>query len=366
MTEGDALRHAVVADPDDDTPRLIYADWLDENGQPDRAAFIRAQVESARAEPFSPRSRTANDLANRILESHRVGWTQHLNSHCVEPPRFHRGFVEHVAVEPISIVSALEAILDTEPVRSLRVIRTDYEGGWISLMPVFEAPRLRQIRQIELTSPGGFIHEEYTALIESPNLASVKRLSLRGNPIQPSWLEEMLNSAAFPELTGLDIAENTNLGPGLLNALNRASHRELRHLDASGVVFTSSELQKVLASRCLEHIEELRLGFAGRGEPGPLFHLDIGWVIPWKQLLILELGGQRLGDDAVWAITSQDEACGLRWLGLSKNELSSEAVRLLIKSKYLKLNYLDVRGNGFSPNEIAALQARFPDALVVR
>ena len=31
-------------EPAEDGPRLIFADWLDENGQPDRAEFIRLQV----------------------------------------------------------------------------------------------------------------------------------------------------------------------------------------------------------------------------------------------------------------------------------------------------------------------------------
>ena len=39
-----ALEAAVIANAEDDTPRLVYADWLDENGDPDRAAFIRTQV----------------------------------------------------------------------------------------------------------------------------------------------------------------------------------------------------------------------------------------------------------------------------------------------------------------------------------
>lgn len=39
---------AIVADPDDDTARLVAADFLEENGDPDRAAFIRIQVQLAR------------------------------------------------------------------------------------------------------------------------------------------------------------------------------------------------------------------------------------------------------------------------------------------------------------------------------
>ena len=44
MTQHDALLAAVCAAPDDDLPRLVYADWCDENGQPERAEFIRVQV----------------------------------------------------------------------------------------------------------------------------------------------------------------------------------------------------------------------------------------------------------------------------------------------------------------------------------
>jgi uncharacterized protein (TIGR02996 family) len=35
--------HAIWKSPDDDTPRLIFVDWLDENGDPERAEFIRVQ-----------------------------------------------------------------------------------------------------------------------------------------------------------------------------------------------------------------------------------------------------------------------------------------------------------------------------------
>ena len=42
-----ALLASVDDDPCDDSIRLIYADWLDEHQQPDRAALIRAQVSAA-------------------------------------------------------------------------------------------------------------------------------------------------------------------------------------------------------------------------------------------------------------------------------------------------------------------------------
>lgn len=50
LPEWELLLKAVVASPDDDLPRLVAADWLDEHGEPERAEFIRIQIERARAD----------------------------------------------------------------------------------------------------------------------------------------------------------------------------------------------------------------------------------------------------------------------------------------------------------------------------
>src|SRR4051812_23267980 len=39
-----AILKAIHTEPRDDTPRLVYADWLDEHDQPEYAEFIRWQV----------------------------------------------------------------------------------------------------------------------------------------------------------------------------------------------------------------------------------------------------------------------------------------------------------------------------------
>lgn len=44
----EALIRTVIACPDDDTPRLVVADWFEEHGEGDRAEFIRVQIELAR------------------------------------------------------------------------------------------------------------------------------------------------------------------------------------------------------------------------------------------------------------------------------------------------------------------------------
>ena len=48
MTQEEAFIQAIREAPADDAPRLIYADWLEEHGQADRAEFIRIQCRLAR------------------------------------------------------------------------------------------------------------------------------------------------------------------------------------------------------------------------------------------------------------------------------------------------------------------------------
>ena len=44
----DALLAAILANREEDTPRLVYADWLEENGKAEWGEFIRTQIEIAK------------------------------------------------------------------------------------------------------------------------------------------------------------------------------------------------------------------------------------------------------------------------------------------------------------------------------
>ena len=61
MSIGDDLLRSILLTPEDDLPRLVYADWLEEQGETERAEFIRVQCELA--QPFKADwVPTANDL----------------------------------------------------------------------------------------------------------------------------------------------------------------------------------------------------------------------------------------------------------------------------------------------------------------
>ncbi len=77
MNDGAALLRAILLHPAEDVPRLVYADWLDENSQPERAEFIRLQIllhntpfvraepDAKWPEPWVSRIRRDHELADR-------------------------------------------------------------------------------------------------------------------------------------------------------------------------------------------------------------------------------------------------------------------------------------------------------------
>jgi uncharacterized protein (TIGR02996 family) len=73
LMDDTALLAAIRAEPDDDTVRLAYADWLEENGQPERADFIRCQVRGLEVGPDA-RNGALTALPTRLWNGTRVEW----------------------------------------------------------------------------------------------------------------------------------------------------------------------------------------------------------------------------------------------------------------------------------------------------
>jgi uncharacterized protein (TIGR02996 family) len=63
MNEEQALLDEIARNPRDDTPRLVYADWLEERGDP-RAQYLRDEAELA---ALKPRSRQAVAATRRLM-----------------------------------------------------------------------------------------------------------------------------------------------------------------------------------------------------------------------------------------------------------------------------------------------------------
>lgn len=136
MSDGDALLRAILEHPAEDTPRLMYADWLQERGQEQWAQFIRAtranwhyvyflHNELARSIPtarFSGYGREEDDSPDFGLPRWSFSF----------PERFafgraiwDRGFVSHLVIPLAAFVEHAETLFRAHPIE--RVTLTDKE-----------------------------------------------------------------------------------------------------------------------------------------------------------------------------------------------------------------------------------------------
>src|SRR5437867_1736192 len=77
MFDEEGLLVAVRDDPQDDVPRLAYADWLEERGGADetaRAELIRVQLALARAAEDDPARPDLMVRERELLDAHQVRW----------------------------------------------------------------------------------------------------------------------------------------------------------------------------------------------------------------------------------------------------------------------------------------------------
>jgi uncharacterized protein (TIGR02996 family) len=96
VTQDEAFLRAILDDPDDDAPRLVYADWLDEHGDPARAEFIRTQCLLARMGEDDPGRPFRVTRERALLDGHLDEWLgpRPLASGWV----FRRGFLDALTV----------------------------------------------------------------------------------------------------------------------------------------------------------------------------------------------------------------------------------------------------------------------------
>src|SRR5262245_47228166 len=117
-----SLEAAVAASPDDDAPRLVYADWLSARGDP-RGEFIRVQC--ALAETKRP-AKERNELRQReaaLLRKHAADWLGGLAGHLLHRDdfgwQFARGWLDALHF-PILREGLARALAESPEARLLR------------------------------------------------------------------------------------------------------------------------------------------------------------------------------------------------------------------------------------------------------
>jgi uncharacterized protein (TIGR02996 family) len=148
--DGEALFRAVCESPADDTPRLVYADWLQENGQPERGEFILLQCEAWNLLPAYPTQAEARGRASALLRTHGDMWYAELPYvDCVVwSSLFVRGFVDQAHVLGTRFIkqNVLDTIFAATPIQTLIITDTLKEWQLLRLLGHPHIGRLGELR----------------------------------------------------------------------------------------------------------------------------------------------------------------------------------------------------------------------------
>jgi uncharacterized protein (TIGR02996 family) len=125
MTEREMLLRAVCESPDDDTPRLVFADWLDENGEPERAEFIRVQIEQTKLEPHTVPWWKCYSRARKLFAVHGRTWhIQIVANDEFTWDEFVRGFAEGVTAPSFAALKDFaKPLFSRTPLVHLRIVQ---------------------------------------------------------------------------------------------------------------------------------------------------------------------------------------------------------------------------------------------------
>jgi uncharacterized protein (TIGR02996 family) len=127
MTPDHPLLRAILADPDDDTRRLVAADWFADHDQHDRAEFVRLQVELARGVDDPARRAALEQRERELLSAHEAEWAAPLAAVLDVPPglwtgwEFRRGFAEAFDLAAEAALARGRELARLTPVRELRL-----------------------------------------------------------------------------------------------------------------------------------------------------------------------------------------------------------------------------------------------------
>jgi uncharacterized protein (TIGR02996 family) len=270
VKQNEALLRAIIQQPEEDTPRLAYADWLDENGDADRAEFIRVQCEVTSLPTSDPRRPDLLTRERELLDRHSWAWAEGLAPR-VSEWQFRRGFVERVETSLETDRDTIAALLQKAPIRHLRDT-----GQFCDLSGVVAAlPDLAGLTGLEFWGLYAFENTLLGTILTSPHLRSLRTLILHHDRNGNTADEDVIADAMLsPHLANIEeLAVNVDgmwRGPSrkILQVIASSPHlRKLRCLNLTNAGDEGNEprmdlktLRSLGKSPNLASLEELDLG----------------------------------------------------------------------------------------------------------
>ncbi len=332
MSDDDTLRAAIVAVPDADLPRLVYADFIQEAGDEAGAEFIRAQVELAATpeyEPFAVHCHTHRP--DWVTGEHRRATLPAVNGlDWVPDGLFRRGFGWRVSTPYLpSLVTRLPKVRAREPVQSLALGTSPLREQWEEFA---RAPWLADIREVSFTGLATPI-EPVRVLCATPAATGIRTLHFtRGDsPAMPILLEGIFAAPLGRGLTTLSVRHSTEQSRELIEGLADGAE-SLTELILTRISWPWNAVHVLVQSGLIGRLRVLRLtdSYVSAGCLSDLVEspLAVG-------LAVLELSNSHLRESAVEVLSDSPHLTGLRKLNLNDNSLGPPAARSLARGQSL-------------------------------
>lgn len=252
MSDHSKLLAAIHADLDCDDHRLVYADWLEESGDNQRADCIRLQIEAHRLPSWDPRKVELDQAGWQILRRNRSRWTRICDGVRFSGKDFQRGFLESASVQRCV---HLERFLAQNPtVRGLKIRSKECFDQFCKLSSI------EQITKLDLR--GSWIGAKRTeALVQQPKLQQLTELYVPECGIGQSGLKAICDENHLPNLTHLDISsQRTDIGQDNVSLFPSQKLASLRWLNASDSFATPNSLNELLRDLPSSNLEFLEIG----------------------------------------------------------------------------------------------------------
>jgi uncharacterized protein (TIGR02996 family) len=296
MNTDDGFLQDILEHPDDDAPRLVYADWLEDHGDTDRAEFIRLQCELARLGEDDPARDHLEPRERVLLEQHSVKWLASFPGFARKGAVFRRGFVEKITVKAAGFVKKAKVLFPAAPIRSAELTYGyNFSDAPLPDPALAACADLSRLTALRIGGYQGRIGDEgVRTLVNSPHLSGLKRLDLSDCGIE---LEGVRAVAASPHLSGLESLDLSgqrlgrpsqagNQGALLLAASPHLSN--LRELSLMAQTLRGEGAAALVSSPRLRNLVRLDISYNHLGPEGgeqlvasanlPLLKaLNIGW-----------------------------------------------------------------------------------------
>jgi uncharacterized protein (TIGR02996 family) len=275
MDDEAALLTAIAAHPDEDTPRLAYADWLDEHGRPIRAEFIRVQCAVKRLEELPAAEKRPHvptwQRQNELLERHRHDLLGPLADDLTYfDAVFDRGFVTELTVKAAVFLKHVDAIGGLKPMPRIHVTHADGPH----FRPLLARPELGLIETLTVP-PGeavaawrlpsdGIAHQ----IVTCNHLGRLEVLELEACQIRDDGLNEIAHATTLPALIELDVSYNEISDEGVRLLVASPLWGRLRRIVLGGNPISDVGAERLAEAADGSRLENLNLRFTAVGPDG--------------------------------------------------------------------------------------------------